>query len=617
VESVLSQSLATDDFEVIVVNDSGQPLPPAAWQASPQVRMVTTNRRERSFARNTGAALARGAYLHFLDDDDWLAPGALTAFRQLAQTTQAGWLYGSAHLIDAVRGVEQTLLLGEAGNCALYIIGGEWIPLQASLVRAREFFAIGGFNPLSTPGEDRDLCNRYALVGEFAFTPATVACLDRSSESTTNYALSLAHSRREREKVFNEPGLVRRLQASSVSPYWRGRAGRVLLASTLTNLRAGRPMIAGNRFGSAAACIASRPQIVLTADFWRAMLHSHTSRIVEKRAAAGDEPGPMNTSSLPSTPLASDPDATLSGAAPRVSIGLAVRNGELYLRQAIDSILAQTFTDFELIICDNASTDNTEAICRAYAEQDERVRYWRNLRNIGGTNNENLTITKARGEYFRLAAYDDMLVPDLLEKCVAVLDSRPDIVLCYSYVTEIDGGDNFIQITKRNKGTATTAHRRMHELMYRDHTCEMTYGLIRTDVLRKTRLYQNYTDADRTLLCELALYGRFYEIQEPLFYKRYHPANQYLDWRARMSWFHPGTEGKITFPNWMQFADMFATVRRVPLPASEKLRCYLVTGRWSLRHGLRMAKEAAINAYMAVHSKQWRIKKHARVHNWE
>ncbi len=284
VASVLAQSLPAGSFEVIVVNDSGHPLPAASWQDSPQVRLVTTNRRERSFARNAGAAVARGEWLNFLDDDDWLAPGALVAFQQLAQTTTAGWLYGSARLIDRTRRLEQTLLLGQAGNCALYIIGGEWLPLQASLIRANDFFAIGGFNPLSTPGEDRDLCNRYALYGDFAFTPEPAACLDRSSESTTNYALSLAHSRRERERVFNEPGLVKRLQASSDSPYWRGRAVRVLLASALSNLRAWRPMFAGARLGAAAACVANRVQVVLAADFWRGFARSHSSRVVEQRA---------------------------------------------------------------------------------------------------------------------------------------------------------------------------------------------------------------------------------------------------------------------------------------------------------------------------------------------
>jgi glycosyltransferase involved in cell wall biosynthesis len=304
-------------------------------------------------------------------------------------------------------------------------------------------------------------------------------------------------------------------------------------------------------------------------------------------------------------------------AAPRVSIGLAVRNGALYLQQAVNSILAQTFTDFELIICDNASTDSTEAICRAYAEQDARVRYWRNPQNIGGANNENLTFTKARGEYFRWAAHDDVLAPTLLEKCVAVLDSQPDVVLCYTEIIEIDDSNNQIKLTNRQKGVAAQPHQRLQELMYRDHTCEMTYGVIRTDVLRQTRLQQNYTDSDRTLLCELALYGRFHEIEEPLFYKRYHAANQYLDWRERMTWFKPGSQGDITFPNWLQFADMWATVDRGALSPAERMRCYLVTGRWSLRHSLRMGKEAAINGYMAVHNRQWRIQKHARVHNWE
>jgi glycosyltransferase involved in cell wall biosynthesis len=81
---------------------------------------------------------------------------------------------------------------------------------------------------------------------------------------------------------------------------------------------------------------------------------------------------------------------------PKISIGLPVRNGEEYLEESIDSILAQTFTDFELIISDNASTDRTEAICRAYAAKDRRIRYYRNPVNIGGANYGNLTFQLAR-----------------------------------------------------------------------------------------------------------------------------------------------------------------------------------------------------------------------------
>lgn len=302
---------------------------------------------------------------------------------------------------------------------------------------------------------------------------------------------------------------------------------------------------------------------------------------------------------------------------PRVSIGMAVRNGEAYIREALDSILAQTYTDFELIISDNASTDDTAAICLEYAERDSRIIYSRNPRNIGGTNNENLTITKARGEYFCLAAHDDKYAPTFLETGVAVLDRMPEIVICYCHVTVIDQNGGFVQILQYGKGTSMQPSRRLRELYGRDHYCEMTYGLMRLDVLRKTRLYKNYSDSDRTLLCELALRGRFYEVPEALFFKRQYPANQHIDPRERIAWFKPGSEGAITFPVWEQFFDMHQTVWRVPLPWADKARCLFEIGRWSTRHSLRMAKEVAINARMAAHSKEWRLKKHASVHNWE
>jgi glycosyltransferase involved in cell wall biosynthesis len=302
---------------------------------------------------------------------------------------------------------------------------------------------------------------------------------------------------------------------------------------------------------------------------------------------------------------------------PRVSIGLAVRNGAAYLVQAIESILAQTLADFELILSDNASNDSTEDICRHYAAQDGRIRYYRNPNNIGGTNNENQTFCLARGQYFRWAAHDDILAPTLLDKCVAVLDAHPEVVLCYTETAEIDQNSDTTGIVARRKGMAGEPHQRLNELIHRDHQCEMIYGVMRSETLRQTRLLQDYTDCDRTLLCELALHGQFCEIPEPLFYRRYHPANANLDWHERMVWYRPGTQGQIAFPYWLQFFDMYRSVHRVPLPVKQKALCYLVAGRWTLGHSRRMARELAKAGYLTIHDKDWRLRRHASMHNWE
>jgi len=92
---------------------------------------------------------------------------------------------------------------------------------------------------------------------------------------------------------------------------------------------------------------------------------------------------------------------------PLVSIGMPVYNGARYIREALDSLLGQTFTDFELIISDNASTDSTEAICREYAAKDQRIRYIRQSHNLGASGNFKFVLDQALGEYFMWAAHDD------------------------------------------------------------------------------------------------------------------------------------------------------------------------------------------------------------------
>jgi glycosyltransferase involved in cell wall biosynthesis len=117
---------------------------------------------------------------------------------------------------------------------------------------------------------------------------------------------------------------------------------------------------------------------------------------------------------------------------PRVSIGMPVYNGEKFIRNALDSLLLQTFTNFELIISDNGSTDATGAICREYALQDYRISYFRQSENLGPTNNFKFVFSRARAEYFMWAACDDMWDQSWLERCVEILDKDKQVVLVFS-----------------------------------------------------------------------------------------------------------------------------------------------------------------------------------------
>ena len=102
----------------------------------------------------------------------------------------------------------------------------------------------------------------------------------------------------------------------------------------------------------------------------------------------------------------------------RVTIGLPVYNGETYLEETLDSILNQTYTEFELIISDNGSSDGTRLICEEYAAKDDRIKYYRSVKNLGAAPNYNRAFELSSGEYFKWADYDDPLAPEFLSKCV-------------------------------------------------------------------------------------------------------------------------------------------------------------------------------------------------------
>jgi glycosyltransferase involved in cell wall biosynthesis len=209
---------------------------------------------------------------------------------------------------------------------------------------------------------------------------------------------------------------------------------------------------------------------------------------------------------------------------PCVSIGVPVHNGEMYLDRALASLLAQDFTDFEVLISDNASTDRTVAIAEGWAAKDSRVRVFRNEVNIGPERNFSRVFTLARGRYFRWAAHDDLIDPQYLGRCVAALETSPDAVLSNSWVRIIDEQDRVIGFYDGGVVGAysTDTAVRFAALVLSRHLCTDLFGVIRTDALRKTRLLGPYFGADRALLAELALLGRFVHVQVPLFSNREH-----------------------------------------------------------------------------------------------
>lgn len=278
VKSVLDQEFSQADFEVVVVNDSGNPLTHADWHASPRIRIINTNQSERSFARNSGAAVAKGKYLAFLDDDDWILPNALESFWKLAnQFPNAVWLYGGIRIVDEQINTLAEINSGLNGNSFAQIMGGAWAPIQSSLIQTRAFFQIGGFNPFICGTEDEDLCRRAAQHGEFANTTQVVACLFRGEtwNTSTNYLRAPEDVKYSRDLILSHSGVFQRLRASANSNYWHGRVLRVYLSTISWNLKKKRFFTALSRvFYSLAVLMLSIPRII-SAQYWSGLKAHH------------------------------------------------------------------------------------------------------------------------------------------------------------------------------------------------------------------------------------------------------------------------------------------------------------------------------------------------------
>jgi glycosyltransferase involved in cell wall biosynthesis len=215
-----------------------------------------------------------------------------------------------------------------------------------------------------------------------------------------------------------------------------------------------------------------------------------------------------------------------SGPRPKVSFAIPVRNGERFLGRALDSLLAQDFADFEVVVCDNASTDSTPEIVKRYAERDPRVRYLRNTEDVGQIENFNLAFRHSRGEYLRWMGADDWLEPSYARLCVAALDARPDAVGVTTQWRFMDDAGRVTSLDVRGpRADALTPRQRLGLTLRLLQSGESLlfdpiYSLLRRSALERTRLLPIDPWTDRLLAVELCLLGSFCHVDECLSTRR-------------------------------------------------------------------------------------------------
>ena len=271
---------------------------------------------------------------------------------------------------------------------------------------------------------------------------------------------------------------------------------------------------------------------------------------------------------------------------------MPVYNGEAFIEEALDSLLAQTYADFELIISDNASTDRTESICRDYVARDPRVRYYRLEDNLGAVPNFNRVFELSDCEYFKWAAVDDVCAVTFLARCVETLDSDSSIAWCHTRSTHIDANgcqlddSDAVDVSYADR-EAESAHERFRAVLFDNNNgCLDSYGLIRSHVIQRTPLYLPYYGAEKLFIAELALHGRYQEVPEELFFPRVHAGGSgNLETAAEQQAFM-NTRGRRF--EWIRFKLLKGyvdAVLRAKLPPSERVRCLLVIGRYLLQVG--------------------------------
>ncbi len=258
-----------------------------------------------------------------------------------------------------------------------------------------------------------------------------------------------------------------------------------------------------------------------------------------------------------------------AGPTPSVSVGMPVYNGAAWVEASVRSILEQTYTDFELIISDNASSDATAEICQRLADTDRRVRFIQQETNVGANRNYLCVQRAARGRYFKWASANDICRPTFIERCVAALEADPGAILASPLVMVFEDDPASAKIYDHGLSLLhDSPGQRLHDYFNSRGLNNAFNGIIRRDVLNACRPLGVYRAADIVLMAELALRGKFLEPPERFFLRRISPdaATTYRSTREADLHLVATTRTPLRYQHWIYHANLLrAAVRAVPL----------------------------------------------------
>lgn len=283
-----------------------------------------------------------------------------------------------------------------------------------------------------------------------------------------------------------------------------------------------------------------------------------------------------------------------NGFEPRIVIGMPVYNGERHLQETVESILAQTFKDFILLISDNASTDRTGEICQKFAEEDNRIKYYRQPKNIGMAGNFNFVFQPGNAPFFKWAAHDDLIEPEYLEQCIKTLQEDASLAIAHSPSRRIDDNGNFIEIYKDLGLSSESISERFWRVLWTDNIYEI-YGVMRSEFAAKANPVGSFFGAERNLLAEILLQGDITYINKPLFTRRDHEfsltamhlqAKQNKDFSSMQSAHAPKARMNKLAASTIKYWAYFSAIKRFPMPLSDRLACIYSLVDWSIRRGV-------------------------------